>query len=117
MEFIKIFLDAWMLGLTGAIDFWIALYKSLSFTDIGNILIYTAGLIWGIELIPQLKKTHKTKNVKGISLSFFVASLIAYALYMIGNGFLNNWNLIIAHMPSLILTFWMVILIIKYRRN
>lgn len=84
--------------------------------DIGNILIYVAGIIWGIELIPQLIKTYKTKNVEGISLLFFIGSLIAYTTYIVGNAMLQNWNIIIAHIPSVILTIWMVILIIKYRR-
>lgn len=87
-----------------------------SITNIGNILIYIAGIIWGIELIPQLIKTYKTKNVESISLIFFIFSLLAYIIYLIGNTILQNWNIIIAHIPSLILTFWMVILIIKYRR-
>lgn len=84
--------------------------------DIGTILIYIAGFIWGVELIPQLIKTYKTKNVESISLIFFIFSLLAYTIYLIGNTILQNWNIIIAHIPSLILTFWMVILIIKYRR-
>lgn len=39
---------------------------------IGKILIYIAGLLWGIELIPQIVKTYKTKRVEDISLPFFV---------------------------------------------
>jgi len=85
--------------------------------DIGNILIYTAGIIWGIELIPQLIKTYKTKNVKGISLTFFIASFIAYVIYIIGNVILQNWNIVIAHSLATVLVLWMVILIFKYRRN
>lgn len=84
--------------------------------DIGNILIYTAGGIWAIELIPQLIKTYKTKNVKGISLIFFIASLFAYITYIIGNIILQNWNIVIAHIPAILLVIWMIILIIKYRR-
>lgn len=99
-----------------ALEYWRNLYTSLSITAIGNLFIYAAGLIWGIELIPQLIKTSKTKNVKGISLSFFIASFTAYVTYIIGNSFLQNWNIIIAHIPSLILTIWMIILVIKYRR-
>lgn len=99
-----------------ALEYWRNFYTFLSIDDIGNLFIYAAGLIWGIELIPQLIKTYKTKNVKGISLSFFVSSLAAYIAYIIGNSFLQNWNIIIAHIPSLILTIWMIVWIIKYRR-
>lgn len=83
----------------------------------GNLLIYTAGIIWSIELCPQIIKTYKTKNVEGVSLLFFICCLLAYTCYTVGNILLANWNLVIAHIPSTLLTLWMVFLIIKYRRK
>jgi uncharacterized protein with PQ loop repeat len=117
MENCKFILDAFQMGLVFAEQYWIALIRNMSITDWGNVLIYTAGFIWGVELIPQLVKTHKTKCVNGISLSYFLACLLAYALYMIGSGMLGNWNIVIAHMPSLVLTFWMAVLILKYKER
>ena len=96
-----------------ALEYWLNLINNFG---MGNILIYVAGAIWGIELIPQLIKTYETKNVKSISLAFFIFSLLAYSIYIVGNIILQNWNIVISHIPSLILTFWMVILLIKYRR-
>ncbi len=93
---------------------WISLMPK---ENIGNFLLYSAGFIWGVELIPQLRQTYKTKNVKGINLSFFAASLTAYFLYMTGSSILGNWNIVIAHIPSLFLTLWMTILIIKYKEK
>jgi len=83
---------------------------------IANSLIYLAGLLWGIELIPQVIKTLKTKNVKGISLAFYMICLTAYIVYGIGNIMLGNWNIVIAHIPSLILFTTMLILVLKYRK-
>lgn len=100
--------------LTVAIQYW---SKLINLIGLGNVLIYLAGLIWTIELIPQLIKTYRTEDVSGISLSFFICSLIAYIIYGFGNIVLNNWNIVIAHIPSLLLISWMVILIIKYRRK
>lgn len=85
--------------------------------NIGNILIYTAGLIWAIELIPQLIQTKKTKDVKGISLTYFIFCLLAYMCYTVGNLILENWNIVLVHIPSIVLTLWMLSLIIKYRRK
>lgn len=85
--------------------------------NIGNILITIAGIIWGIELIPQVTKTYKSKNVSGLSLAFFSLCLFAYLLYIIGNYFLSNWVIIFAHIPSLIGNLIMVILILKYKRK
>jgi len=53
-------------------------------TALSNILIIIAGVLWGIELIPQVFRTVKTKNVEGISPLFFVTCMIAYICYMIG---------------------------------
>lgn len=97
-----------------AIEYW---SNIINLIGLGNLLIYIAGMLWGIELIPQLIKTHKTKNVQGISLAFFVTSISAYLLYALGNVVLANWNILIAHIPATVLTLWMVILIFKYRRN
>jgi len=83
----------------------------------GELCIYTAGIIWGIELIPQIIKTYKTKSVSDISLAFFSLCLVAYTLYAIGNYILQNWVVLIAHIPSLILNLVMVLMIIGYRRK
>ena len=84
---------------------------------IANGLIYLAGVLWGIELIPQVIKTLKTKNVEGISLAFYMICLIAYIVYGMGNIMLGNWNIVIAHIPSLVLFSTMLILVLKYRKN
>jgi len=84
---------------------------------IANSLIYLAGLLWGIELIPQVIKTLKTKNVEGISLAFYMICLAAYVAYGIGNIMLENWNIVIAHIPSLLLFFTMLVLVLKYRKR
>lgn len=84
--------------------------------NIGKILIYIAGLCWGIELIPQLVKTYKRKNVEDISLWFFSLCMFAYTCYTIGNILLGYWDIVIAHIPSVVLTFWMLILILRYRK-
>lgn len=83
---------------------------------LANACVLAAGLLWGIELIPQVMKTIKTKNVEGISIAFFMTCLSAYVLYMVGNILLHNWMVVIAHIPSLILNGIMARLIYKYRR-
>lgn len=85
--------------------------------SIGAICIYMAGLLWGIELIPQIIKTYKTKSVGDLSLSFFCMCLVAYTLYGIGNYFLKNWVVLISHIPSLFFNLVIVAMIILYRRS
>lgn len=85
--------------------------------NLGNFLIVLAGLIWAIELIPQIRRTLRTKSVEDISLSFFVLCTFAYATYLIGNAILKNWVIFFAHVPSLIMNLIMVILIMVYRKR
>ena len=84
--------------------------------NIGKILIYIAGICWGIELIPQILKTIRTKNVEDISFAFFALCTFAYVCYTMGNILLKNWDIVLAHIPSVIFTFTMLVLILKYRR-
>ena len=85
--------------------------------QISNVLIYIAGILWSIELIPQLLHTMKTKNTQGISPVYFVLCLIAYIFYTIGNILNKNWIIIIAHIPSIITVSLMLILIFKYQKS
>lgn len=85
--------------------------------NLGNLLIVLAGLIWAIELIPQIQRTIRTKSVEDISLSFFVLCTFAYVAYLIGNAILKNWVIFFAHVPSLIMNLIMVVLIIVYRKR
>lgn len=114
MEFLDI-ITAMGESILYAYDYWVILLVGLSRIQIANVLIYVAGILWGVELIPQLIKTYKTKDVRGVSLEFFSMCLIAYSLYAIGNYLLENWSIMIAHIPSLVLNLWMVILIIIYK--
>ena len=50
---------------------------------IANCLIYLAGILWGIDLVPQVIKTVKTKNVKGISIAFYFIFLSSIIYWII----------------------------------
>jgi uncharacterized protein with PQ loop repeat len=81
----------------------------------GDILIYLAGILWGVELIPQIQKTMQTKDVRGISLAFYVICYGAYIISSVGNAINKNWPMIISYIPSFILLAVMIFLILKYR--
>ena len=51
---------------------------------IGNYLFLLAGLLWSIELFPQLKKTIRTKRVGDISPFFLTICFIAYIVSILG---------------------------------
>jgi uncharacterized protein with PQ loop repeat len=83
---------------------------------LSDTLLYIAGILWGIELVPQILKTYKTKCVRDISLIFFSICVLAYILSIIGNRIVKNWVIVYASIPSLIGNIIMVILILKYRK-
>ena len=85
--------------------------------NIANILICIAGILWGVELIPQIIKTFKTKNVEGISIFYFLLCFLAYVLYVTGNLLLNNFVIIFAHIPSMIGLSIILIMLFKYKNK
>ena len=92
-------------------------FSTLDTKLVADILIYTSGVLWGIECIPQIVKTNKSKNVEGVSLGFFIVGAIAYTLYMVAQVMLQNWSIYLAHIPSTVFFFYMLYLICKYRNN
>jgi len=70
--------------------------------NLGNILFVIAGCLWGIELIPQLIRTFKTKSVKDFSPFFLTLCFIAYIFFMAGCILIKNWYLLFSHIvPSI----------------
>jgi uncharacterized protein with PQ loop repeat len=85
--------------------------------QISNILFGIAGILWGIECIPQIIKTIKRKSVKDISPPFFIICLIAYVVFFVGALTINNYWLAFSHIPSFIFIGVMVVLIFIYGRK
>jgi MtN3 and saliva related transmembrane protein len=84
-------------------------------TQLANILIYVAGLLWAIEGIPQVIKLLKTKETKGVSIIYFVLCVIAYTLFLIGNIILHNKSIIIASLCPYIIVSTILFLVVKYK--
>lgn len=84
---------------------------------IANFLIFTAGIIWSVELIPQIIKTVKCKTTKGVSNLYFYMSFTAYIIYIIGNTILKNWVIVYSHIPGVLATSIMLIFLFKYREK
>lgn len=84
---------------------------------IGNICFIVAGILWGMELIPQIIKTIRKKSVGDISVLFYNICLLAYIIYMIGAILSQLYVIALAHIPSFILLVVMLGLILKYRKR
>ena len=84
---------------------------------IGNICFIVAGILWGIELIPQIIKTIRKKSVGDISILLYSICLLAYIIHMIGAIVSQLYIMAFAHIPSLMLLVVMLGLILKYRKR
>ena len=84
---------------------------------VANILIYIAGILWCLDLLPQITKTIRTKKVEDLSILFLAMSFVAYLVFICGNIITKNWHVAIVHMPPVIANLTMVGLYFKYRRK
>ena len=82
---------------------------------IGNILFLIAGLLWAVELIPQLIKTMNTKSVQDISSFFLILCFIAYIIFIVGCFLIKNWFLFFAHLVPFVNVLILLVLVLKYR--
>jgi len=82
-----------------------------------NTFFFIAGVLWGIELIPQIIKTIKTKTVEDFSLFFPCLCVSAYLCFFVGCIGMKNWVLFFAHLFPFVNLIILLILILKYRKK
>lgn len=86
-----------------------------------NIIPLIATVFLIVCYFPQLWKTWKTKDVTGISLSFFVMLNIALTLLLINSVLLytvnGNFGYVVTYIFNEGLAFVMLLFIIKYRKK
>jgi uncharacterized protein with PQ loop repeat len=86
-----------------------------------NLLPTIAGVLLGICYIPQIIRTIKTKNVEGISLSFWI--ILNFALtFLVINAYVvwkvsGAWGYLVTEIFNEGLAFVMLILVFKYRKK
>lgn len=86
-----------------------------------NLLPSIAGILLGICYIPQIIKTYKTKNVEGMSVSFWAILNVAL-LCLVANAFVvyqktHVWGYLVTECFNEGLALVMLIMVIKYRKK
>lgn len=84
---------------------------------IADILFWIAGILWGIELFPQIIKTIRIKSSKDFSLAFLWCCWTAYIIYITGAFLIKRWSIFVPHLTSLVGMSVLIILVYKYRRE
>jgi len=82
-----------------------------------NIFFYISGLLWAVELIPQIIKIRKNKTVEDFSILFPIICLTAYTCFFIGCVGMKNWSLLHAHLFPFVTLSWLLVLILKYQQK
>lgn len=76
-----------------------------------------AGLCVALPSIPQIRRTYKTKNVKGLSLQMFFVWLTGGVGFTIYGRYLSSLQIMIFNAISATCSLIMILLILKYRKN
>ncbi|MCL5094058.1 MAG: PQ-loop repeat-containing protein [Patescibacteria group bacterium] len=94
------------------------IFKTLTFAGIVGFLTATMGVIVKVIGLPdQIRKNHKRKSTEGLSTTFIVLTLIAYALWTL-HGFLQKDNVLIIGQGIGIITTGIILWqIIRYKKR
>ncbi len=82
-----------------------------------NYCFIISGILWGIEMIPQLKTTYKTKHVEGINILFPIICLLSFTIFFIGCIGRRDWILLASNaVPFICISAWLIMILV-YRRK
>ena len=86
--------------------------------DITQLLGWTATILFSIMLIPQIFKTIKSKEIKGVSLLLFITYLIANIIALIYAYLIAEQPLIIKYFIGIITAeIYIIVFIWYYKRD
>ena len=86
--------------------------------QLAQILGWIATILFSIMLIPQIIKTIKTRDTKGVSLFLFIIYLIANIIALIYAFMINQSPLIIKYIIGIITTiFYIIVYSIYFRKK
>ena len=84
--------------------------------DTAQILGWTATFLFSIMIIPQIIKTVKSKDTKGVSLLLFVIYLIANIIAIVYAFMISQPPLIIKYSIAIVTTIFYIGLFVYYKR-
>ena len=84
--------------------------------DTAQILGWTATFLFSVMIIPQIIKTVKSKDTKGVSLLLFVIYLIANIIAIVYAFMISQPPLIIKYSIAIVTTIFYIGLFVYYKR-
>lgn len=83
--------------------------------DFYEIIGLIAAFITTASFLPQVFKTYKTKDTSGLSLTMYIAFFIGIVLWLIYGIHLNSLAMILANSVTAVLSFYLVMMKLKYK--
>ncbi len=85
--------------------------------ELAQVFGWIATGLFSLMIIPQMIKTIKSKDTKGVSLLLFVVYLIANAAALVYAFFINQFPLILKYEIAILNTIVYIILFVYYSRR
>jgi MtN3 and saliva related transmembrane protein len=85
--------------------------------DSKEIIGFIAAILTTAAFVPQVYKTWKTKDVKGISLTMFLVMFTGVILWLIYGYCINSLSMILANTVTALLIFALIIFRFKYHKE
>ena len=85
--------------------------------DAIEIIGLIAAVLTTAAFVPQVYKTWKTKDVKAISLTMFIAMFVGVILWLIYGIYKNSLSMLVANSVTASLVLVIIVLKIKYNRR
>ncbi|MGK0253895.1 MAG: MtN3 and saliva related transmembrane protein [Mariniflexile sp.] len=85
--------------------------------DSKEIIGFIAAILTTAAFVPQVYKTWKTKDVKGISLTMFLVMFTGVILWLIYGYCINSLSMILANSVTVLLIFALIIFRFKYHKE
>jgi MtN3 and saliva related transmembrane protein len=83
--------------------------------DFYEVIGLVAAFITTASFLPQVFKTYKTKDTSGLSLTMYIAFFIGIVLWLIYGIHLNSLAMILANSVTAVLSFYLVMMKLKYK--
>ena len=84
---------------------------------LSNILFLISGVLFTVELWPQIYKTYRSRKAKDISIFFLITCMVAYICFIISSILIKNWFLVISHCIPFVNLSILFVLVLKYRKK
>lgn len=83
--------------------------------DFHEVIGLVAAVLTTASFLPQVFKTHKTKNTSGLSLTMYIVFFIGVVLWSIYGFYINSLSVILANSITAILALYLIFMKLKYK--